>query len=83
MEGGLPCLALHDDHIFCLHLINESHRLRGHDHLRSRGALRVRRADVVVPDFFEASWIPIGRDLKLEQVILDRLSRLDVTVPCR
>jgi hypothetical protein len=42
-----------------------------------------RQFEVLVPEFYEANWIPIGRDCKLEQCILDRLSRLDVTVPCR
>ena len=42
-----------------------------------------RQFEIVVPELFEPNWIPIGRDCKLEQVILDRLSRLDVTVPCR
>jgi hypothetical protein len=42
-----------------------------------------REFEIVVPEFFEANWIPIGRDCKLEQVILDRLSCLDVTVPAR
>jgi hypothetical protein len=34
--------------------------------------------EIVVPEFFEANWIPIGRDYKLEQVILDRLACLDM-----
>ncbi len=42
-----------------------------------------RQFEVVVPEFFEASWIPIGRDCKLEQVILERLSCLDVAAPAR
>ncbi|NBO90709.1 MAG: hypothetical protein EBV06_00085 [Planctomycetia bacterium] len=36
-----------------------------------------RQFDVVEPGQFDASWIPIGRDLALEQVILERISRLD------
>jgi hypothetical protein len=40
-----------------------------------------RQYDVVEFNVFESTWIPIGRDDKLEQVILDRLSRLDVTAP--
>lgn len=39
-----------------------------------------RQFEVFEPDFFESVWIPIGRDCKLEQCILDRLSRLDVSV---
>lgn len=42
-----------------------------------------RQYETVYPDFFEPGWIPIGRDLKLEQVILDRISRLDVCTPAR
>jgi hypothetical protein len=41
-----------------------------------------RQYDVVDVELFDNNWIPIGRDFKLEQVILERLSRLDVTVPC-
>jgi hypothetical protein len=41
-----------------------------------------RQFEIVEPAYLEAMWIPIGRDCKLEQVILDRLSRLDVTTPC-
>lgn len=32
-----------------------------------------RQFEVIDPTVFEASWIPIGRDLQLEQVILQRL----------
>jgi hypothetical protein len=42
-----------------------------------------RQFEVIVPEFFEAGWIPIGRDYKLEQVILDRLACMDVTVAGR
>jgi hypothetical protein len=42
-----------------------------------------REFEIVQPTFIDVMWIPIGRDYKLEQVILDRLSRLDVTGPCR
>src|SRR4051812_21255283 len=38
-----------------------------------------RQFDVVAPELFDLSWIPIGRDCPLEQVILDRLSCLDVS----
>ncbi len=41
-----------------------------------------RQFEIVEPVFLDPLWIPIGRDCKLEQVILDRLSRLDVTTPC-
>ena len=42
-----------------------------------------RQFEVVYPDFFDSNWIPIGRDTKLEQVILDRISRMDVCKPTR
>ena len=42
-----------------------------------------RQFDVVYPEFFQTGWIPIGRDCKLEQVILDRISRMDVCKPAR
>lgn len=42
-----------------------------------------RQFEVVEPEFYEATWIPIGRDGKLEQVILDRLARLDLSGACR
>lgn len=42
-----------------------------------------RQYEVVAGDIFEPMWIPIGRDVKLEQVILDRLARMDHVVPCR
>ena len=42
-----------------------------------------RQFEVVYPDYFDANWIPIGRDTKLEQVILDRISRMDVCKPAR
>ncbi len=41
-----------------------------------------RQYEVVDLDLYESNWIPIGHDAKLEQVILERLSRLDVTTPC-
>jgi hypothetical protein len=34
-----------------------------------------RQFEVIDPTIYEASWIPIGRDLKLEQVILHRLKQ--------
>jgi hypothetical protein len=40
-----------------------------------------RQFDIVEPDVIDQNWIPIGRDSKLEQVILDRLSRMDICVP--
>jgi hypothetical protein len=42
-----------------------------------------RQFEVVYPQFFDTNWIPIGRDTKLEQVILDRISRMDVCKPTR
>ena len=42
-----------------------------------------RQFEVVSGDVFEAGWIPYGRDGKLEQVILDRLARMDLTTPCK
>jgi hypothetical protein len=42
-----------------------------------------RQYDVIDYNIFEYNWIPIGRDTKLEQVILDRLSHLDVTAAGR
>jgi hypothetical protein len=42
-----------------------------------------RQYEVVAGDVYSTSWIPIGRDAKLEQVILDRLARMDLTAPCR
>ena len=42
-----------------------------------------RQFEVVYPEFYEANWIPIGRDTKLEQVLLDRISRMDVCKPVK
>ena len=42
-----------------------------------------RQYEVVEINLYENGWIPIGRDAKLEQVILERLSCLDVTAPAR
>jgi hypothetical protein len=42
-----------------------------------------RQYEVVEINLFDYNWIPIGRDAKLEQVILERLSCLDVTTPAR
>ncbi len=41
-----------------------------------------RQYEVVEPAFSDYGWIPIGRDGKLEQVILDRLARFDLSEPC-
>jgi hypothetical protein len=41
-----------------------------------------RQYEVVDFGLFDNNWIPIGRDCALEQVILERLSRLDVSAPC-
>ncbi|MFO0881209.1 MAG: hypothetical protein U0840_28120 [Gemmataceae bacterium] len=42
-----------------------------------------RQYEVVAGDVFDPAWIPMGRDTKLEQVILERLARMDLTTPCR
>ena len=42
-----------------------------------------RQFEVVYPEFFDSNWIPIGRDHQLEQVILDRISRMDVCKPAK
>src|SRR5262249_38175926 len=34
-----------------------------------------RQFEVIDPTRFEANWIPIGRDIKLEQVILERIKK--------
>jgi hypothetical protein len=36
-----------------------------------------RQFEVLEPEVFDFAWIPIGRDLQLEQVILDRLACMD------
>ncbi len=41
-----------------------------------------RQYEVVDFELYQSNWIPIGRDVKLEQVILERLSRLDAAAPC-
>jgi hypothetical protein len=41
-----------------------------------------RQFEVVDFELYQSNWIPIGRDVKLEQVILERLSRLDAAAPC-
>jgi len=38
-----------------------------------------RQTEVVESGAFELAWIPIGRDAKMEQVILDRIAHIDVT----
>jgi hypothetical protein len=40
-----------------------------------------RQFEVIEPTLYEANWIPIGRDYKLEQVILERLAKFDLTCP--
>ena len=40
-----------------------------------------REFEVIEPAFYQAGWIPIGRDLKLEQVILERIARCDFQTP--
>jgi hypothetical protein len=36
-----------------------------------------RQFEVIESSFYQAGWIPIGRDYKLEQVILERLAKCD------
>jgi hypothetical protein len=36
-----------------------------------------RQYDVIDPFVFEGNWIPVGRDVALEQAILERLARFD------
>jgi hypothetical protein len=38
-----------------------------------------RQFEVIDPFVFEASWIPIGRDCKLEQCILQRIAAFDIS----
>ena len=40
-----------------------------------------RQFEVLEPTLYEANWIPIGRDYKLEQVLLERLAKFDLTCP--
>jgi hypothetical protein len=42
-----------------------------------------RQFEVVDAGMFERDWIPIGRDHELEQVILERIARFDISIPCR
>lgn len=42
-----------------------------------------RQFEVIGPELVDVGWIPIGRDCKLEQCILDRLSRLDCSEAAR
>jgi hypothetical protein len=37
-----------------------------------------RQYEVIEPAVYESMWIPIGRDFKLEQVILQRLATCDM-----
>jgi hypothetical protein len=37
-----------------------------------------RQFEVIEPTLFESNWIPIGRDHKLEQVILERIAHFDL-----
>ena len=36
-----------------------------------------REYEVIEPTFYQAGWIPIGRDYKLEQCILERIAHCD------
>jgi hypothetical protein len=40
-----------------------------------------RQYEVIEPSIFEAGWIPIGRDEHLEQEILERLAKFDLSCP--
>ncbi len=41
-----------------------------------------REYEIIEPTFYQAGWIPIGRDYKLEQVLLERIAKCDFsTVP--
>ena len=40
-----------------------------------------REFEVIEPTFYQAGWIPIGRDLKLEQVLLERIAHCDFNKP--
>jgi hypothetical protein len=40
-----------------------------------------REFEVIEPTFYQPGWIPIGRDLKLEQVILERIAKCDFQTP--
>jgi hypothetical protein len=42
-----------------------------------------RQYEVIDSAVYETTWIPIGRDLKLEQEILERIARIDITKPDR
>lgn len=42
-----------------------------------------RQFEVIEPALFDTKWIPIGRDAKLEQVILERLAHFDPTPPAK
>jgi hypothetical protein len=40
-----------------------------------------RQYEIIEPQLFEYTWIPIGRDHKLEQVILERIASMDLSCP--
>jgi hypothetical protein len=42
-----------------------------------------RQSDVITGEIYETHWIPIGRDHKLEQVILDRIAHFDLSEPVK
>jgi hypothetical protein len=45
-----------------------------------RGDVTVERQyEVVEAGIYETAWIPIGRDAKLEQIILERIAHIDLT----
>ena len=45
-----------------------------------RGVVSIERpTEVVDAASYEATWIPIGRDIKQEQVLLEKIARIDTT----
>jgi hypothetical protein len=42
-----------------------------------------RQFEVIEPAIYDVNWIPIGRDYKLEQVILGRIACFDLTEPVK
>lgn len=42
-----------------------------------------REFEIIEPNIYQAGWIPIGRDLKLEQVILERIAQCDFNPPAK
>jgi hypothetical protein len=42
-----------------------------------------REFEIIEPNIYQAGWIPIGRDLKLEQVILERIAQCNFNPPAK